>query len=268
MSYANSAMSYSLKRIGKQAESLGIFDEVRLYTPDDLPHYVKGVPELSAPRGAGYMIWKPIIIYETIKGLSENDVVVFVDAGCTLRESSLWSMLFRLMKKYETVCFQYEKEQPQWAKYGMMDSLEGTMTKKTAIDFLEKRYCHESIKNVPQIMTGMLFFRNKENEVLNRWKNIAVSYPGLFADPTDEEIKDQYPEFVVHRHDQSIFTALAYNDPNTLVLPEISEQYTPDAFVYGSRIRAANFVSFLLVRVKQIARRFLGDKIIDGLKRN
>ena len=37
ISYANEAMAYSLKRIGRQARRLDIFDEVILYTPTDVP---------------------------------------------------------------------------------------------------------------------------------------------------------------------------------------------------------------------------------------
>ena len=41
ISYADDNMRYSLKRIGKQAKRLGIFDEIILYTPDMMPAYVK-----------------------------------------------------------------------------------------------------------------------------------------------------------------------------------------------------------------------------------
>ena len=40
ISYANEAMAYSLHRIGRQARKLGVFDEVILYTPSDVPDYV------------------------------------------------------------------------------------------------------------------------------------------------------------------------------------------------------------------------------------
>lgn len=40
VAYANDKMAYALKRIGKQANALGIFDEVILYRPEMLPDYV------------------------------------------------------------------------------------------------------------------------------------------------------------------------------------------------------------------------------------
>ena len=53
ISYANEAMAFSLKRIGRQARKLGIFDEVILYTPADVPEYVRKSPLFACPRGAG-----------------------------------------------------------------------------------------------------------------------------------------------------------------------------------------------------------------------
>ena len=76
ISYANEAMAYSLKRIGRQARKLGIFDEVILYTPADVPEYVRKSPLFACPRGAGYWSWKPALIYETLQKYAEGPVVV------------------------------------------------------------------------------------------------------------------------------------------------------------------------------------------------
>ena len=53
ISYANEAMAYSLKRIGRQARKLGIFDEILLFTPADVPDYARKSPLFECPRGAG-----------------------------------------------------------------------------------------------------------------------------------------------------------------------------------------------------------------------
>ena len=62
ISYADGNMTYSLRRIGRQARRLGIFDEVILYTPDMLPAYIRQSPLMQYPRGGGYWSWKPAII--------------------------------------------------------------------------------------------------------------------------------------------------------------------------------------------------------------
>lgn len=74
ISYANEAMAYSLKRIGRQARRLGIFDEVILYTPADVPAYVRESPLFACPRGAGYWCWKPALIQETLQRNEEGQL--------------------------------------------------------------------------------------------------------------------------------------------------------------------------------------------------
>ena len=66
ISYADGNMSYSLKRIGRQARRLGIFDEIILYTPEMLPDYIRNSALMQYPRGGGYWSWKPAILTETL----------------------------------------------------------------------------------------------------------------------------------------------------------------------------------------------------------
>ena len=84
---------------------------------------------------------------------------------------------------------------------------------------------------------------------------------------TAEELRDQYPFFAGHRHDQSILTPLAASDSRTLVLPEVSEAYRPDSFVWASRVRARNVREYLVVQVKHYLRIWLGDERFEKLKR-
>ena len=62
--------------------------------------------------------------------------------------------------------------------------------------------------------------KGKENVLLKEWKNLIFSHPELIEDPSAEELKDQYPGFAGHRHDQSLLTPLAILNPRALVLHE------------------------------------------------
>ena len=53
IAYANDAMAYSLKRIGRQAKKLRIFDDILLYTPNDLPDYAKNCDLMQYSYGGG-----------------------------------------------------------------------------------------------------------------------------------------------------------------------------------------------------------------------
>ena len=44
IAYATDNMAYSLYMIGRQARRLGLFDDVVLWTPEDIPDYIKNKP--------------------------------------------------------------------------------------------------------------------------------------------------------------------------------------------------------------------------------
>ena len=266
ISYANDAMAYSLQRIGRKARHLGIFDDVILYTPADVPSYVKESPLFQCARGAGYWCWKPALIHETLQRLDEGDIVVYVDAGCTLRSSSEWELLLRLMEHYDTIGFQYAEHQPQWERWGAGSARIKHWTKKKTLEFVQAKFQDKEIGELCQVMGGILFMKGKDNAVLRTWKELIFSRPDLIEDPSAEELQDQYPEFAGHRHDQAILTPLACKDPHTLVLPEISEAYRPDSFVWASRIRARNVREYAAIQVKHYLRIWLGDKLFEKIK--
>lgn len=54
IAYADENLAYSLKRIGRQARNLGVFDEVILYTPAELPDYILKSPLMKYKYGGGY----------------------------------------------------------------------------------------------------------------------------------------------------------------------------------------------------------------------
>ena len=267
ISYANEAMAYSLKRIGRQARKLGIFDEVILYTPSDVPDYVRKSPLFACPRGAGYWCWKPALIYETLQRYEEGTIVVYVDAGCTLRKSPEWARLLGKMDDYDTICFQYAESQPQWERWGAGTARIKHWTKKKTLDFVKDYFHNPEVGELCQIMGGVLFMKGKENTVLKVWNDLIFSRPDLIMDPTPEELTDQEPYFAGHRHDQSILTPLAVSDSRTLVLPEVSEAYRPDSFVWASRVRARNVREYIPIQIKHYLRIWLGDGLFERIKR-
>ena len=267
ISYANEAMAYSLKRIGRQAHRLGIFDEVILYTPSDVPASVQASPLFACARGAGYWCWKPALIRETLEKYPEGTVVVYVDAGCTLRKSPEWAEFLRQMETYDTICFQYAENQPQWERWGAGSARIKYWTKKKTLDFVRDFFKMPDAGELCQIMGGVLFMKGRDNSVLQVWNDLIFSRPDLIEDPTPEELEDQYPGFAGHRHDQSILTPLAVSDTHTLVLPEVSEAYRPDSFVWASRVRARNLREYLSIQIKHYLRIWLGDELFEKIKR-
>ena len=266
ISYANEAMAYSLKRIGRQARRLGVFDEVILYTPSDVPEYVRQSPLFAYPRGAGYWCWKPAIIDETLKRQEDGTIVIYCDAGCTLRRSPRWAQLISQMAEYDSICFQYAESQPQWQKWGNGSSKMKYWAKRSALVFAANHFNRFDIGDFCQIWGGLLFFKGKDNTLLHDWKQLIFQHPDLIADPTVEELKEQYPSYAGHRHDQALLTPLAILDSKTLVLPEESEKYSPKTYVWASRIRARNWREYVLIQIKHYSRLLFGDAVFEKAK--
>lgn len=266
IAYADSNLAFSLNRIGRQARRLGIFDEVVLYTPADLPDYLLRSPLMKAKKGGGYWSWKPVLIHETLLRHDEGDIVVYVDAGCTLNKSTEWDLMFKLMQEYDTLCFHYDAEMPVWEKFGNTSTRIKYWTKQSALIFLDN-YCqdssyHEALK----IWGGLIFAKGKNNSFLKRWLDITLNHPEVITDPTEEELAHQPAGFAYHKHDQSVITALAHNNKTVLVLPEISETNGETSFVWAERLRARNFRQYLAESSKHRLRHLFGNKLIDGFK--
>ena len=268
IAYADDALAYSLKRIGRQARSLKIFDEVILYTPVDLSDEIKAHPLMQYSRGGGYWIWKPWLIRKTLQEHQPGDIVVYADAGSTLRKSPKWERLFDLMKQYDTLCFQYAETVPAFARWGNECTRIKYWTKKNTLAFLDSYFQDTAYRENCKIMGGLLFMKNPENSLLDKWLDISLRHPELIVDPTDEELKDQEPGFAFHKHEQSIITALAYYDKTVCILPETYEEYRPDSFAWASRCRAASFREFIVWKAKTEARHLLGNERIDNLKKH
>ena len=267
ISYANEAMSWSLKRIGRQAQRLGIFDEVILYTPQDLPEEVRAHPLMEYSRGAGYWLWKPYIIQHTLDTHAAGDVVVYADAGCTLRKSFAWQVLFGLMNKYDSIAFQYtEEEYPEWAKWGSTSAKMKVWTKKATLTFLDSYLGSQEYREENLVLGGFLLLKGKSNTFLHEWKRLVSSHPELVMDPAPEELSEQHPEYVGHRHEQCFLCPLSLRDAHTLVLPEALERYTPDAPVWASRVRATSFWDGVRRLLPIYLRAWMGNDFVNKIK--
>jgi len=266
ISYANDKMRYSLKRIGKQAKKRGIFDEILLYTPELLPSYIKESPLMAYKRGGGYWAWKPAIIWETLQKQDDGDIVVYADAGCSLKKSEKWGEYWKMLStNRNTIVFQFKDEMPEWKKWGQTSTKIRYWTKQSAFRYFEEILGDYGDCN--KIMGGFIICKGKNNSFIKHWLEITLSHPELIIDPSVEEKKEQIPSFAFHKHDQSIITPLAYlYAQEVLILPESAETEPENAAVVASRIRAKTRGHYIVLWSKCYMRRFMGDKLFDWLK--
>lgn len=267
IAYATDNMAYSLKRVGKQAHRLGIFDDVILWTKKDLPDYILNSPLIKYTYGGGYWAWKPCIIYETLQRYEQGTVVCYVDAGCTLRTGVEWQLFFEIMEDYDSLCFHYQKIVPEWEKFGATSTKIKHWAKKSLLEFLDSYLGSDDYREQNKVLGGILFFKGKDNDFVKDWLDIIINYPEVVLDPTSEECKDQYPYFALHKHEQPVITALTIKHRNNcMVLPELFEFKGEDVAIYTSRIRAGNIWEYRTLMLKKYLRKFLGKRLTTILK--
>lgn len=262
IAYADEKMAYSLQRIGKQARQLGLFDEVVLWTPEDLPAYVKESELMKHSYGGGYWAWKPVIIYETLQKHEEGTVVCYVDAGCTLRSHDEWTMFFDIMRDKEFLCFHYKDCMPEWERFGSTSSKIKHWTKKEALLFLDNLVASSNWSEQNKVWGGLLFVKGKNNPIIETWIDISLNHPRVILDPDLARLDEENDFFAQHKHDQPVLTALTYKYSNiTRVLQERSEDSTYIGAVSASRIRARTYWDYLKWSIKSLVRSLIGERL-------
>lgn len=225
IAYANKPLYKSLALLGAQARYTHVFDKITLYTEKDLSPVVLSSPLMKYSRGGGYWVWKPYLIWKTLQSCDEGDIVCYLDSGNTVCAGKEWNDYFSYLEQYQTLCFQYHKVIPCWVnRYKESSTAIKLWSKKITLDYFRDSLKDDEFLNFSKVMGGVIFCRGKNNAFIKEWLNISLAHPEFIIDPTEEELKDQYPFFTgYHRHDQSIITPLAYKyqkEGSLLVLPE------------------------------------------------
>lgn len=192
ITYGDSNYHNSLLRIKNEAKLTGMFDEVLLYTPEQLPERFQQYTS-RYKRGGGYWLWKPWIIQDALNKANEGDIIVYADAGCTLLKHKDWNYYFSLLKDKKGIFFITSGKSKKWCKQEVFS------------------YFHTKNniwKYANQIQATFLIIKKTiDNDVINQWCYLATEHPNLFIDVTQEERDKESCSFKEHRHDQSVLTA-------------------------------------------------------------
>lgn len=83
LTYANERYHRAQSLLADSVYNKGIFDQMHHLREIDLPtdfrqqyHHI-----LSSPIGAGFCLWKPYIILQTLEKMEQNDILMYMDAA-------------------------------------------------------------------------------------------------------------------------------------------------------------------------------------------
>ena len=143
---------------------------------------------LSEKRGAGYWLWKPYVILKALRQIPENDLVLYLDSRIIIIKP-----IDSFVNKLGNADIILIKGSHPIKKYVKRDLLK-------ALD------ADDSTKELDMLEAGFLLVRNSpfSREFIEEWLSLCKDEKLL----TDTPSQDEYPDFIDHRHDQSILTML------------------------------------------------------------
>jgi hypothetical protein len=198
ITYGDNKYSESKKRIYNQAKSLGWFDAITLYSPEDLDEEFKEKFKdiLELPRGGGYWIWKPYIIKKHMDMISDNDILIYIDAGCYINPAGVkrFNEYIEMLNNREEGCISFQMSQHK----------EKAWTTKEIFEHFNINNDSDDILETGQIMATIKMFKKNANAVniVSAWLNALYRNPLVFTDHYNKN--NQCDGFIDNRHDQSV----------------------------------------------------------------
>lgn len=197
VSFATPSYYPSLRRLERSAANFGVkfFHSYNFEIIKRNPFYTKYRHILAQPRGAGYWLWKPFIILETLKQLSDEDVLIYLDCDVIV------------VKNLSALCELCNADNPILlvTDHGHQNK---TLTRRDCFYYLD---CdNEKYYEAEQVWAGLQVYRKTQKSI-----KFVQEYLDLCC---DERILGDGPNhcglpnidgFIDHRYDQSVLSLLA-----------------------------------------------------------
>jgi len=216
ITYGDENYYNSKKILTESAKKTNWFNTINSYGHEDLDNCFKEKYKfiLNKRKGGGYWIWKPYIIKKKLSEMNDNDILVYLDAGCTINQSG--------KKRFDEYIEMLNKSNKCIISFQMCHHMEKIWTTKEIFKYFNLNLnLNINIANTGQLIGTILIIKKTTTsvEMINRWNNVLIKNPLLF---TDYYNKIQLPYFKDNRHDQSVFSVLRkiYGDYNIILKDE------------------------------------------------
>ena len=216
ISYTSRHFNNRYKNIVKLGNECGLFNEFKCFTEDDIDNDFKDKYKevwTMSKRGGGYWIWKPYIISKMLEKINDNDILVYIDAGCHINITP------ESKKRFNDYINMIITSKSGLLRFQLTHQEKNFTNKKTINYFKDKFNISDKIMNDYlesfQILNGIMLFRKTEFSIkfINNCLDILNDDPKLHTD-----IYTQNNE--KHRHDQSIMSLLYKHMNGDLILDD------------------------------------------------
>lgn len=191
------------KRLLQQAYDIHVFDDLQMFTDEDLKNDLDywnkhGAFTLANRRGYGYFLWKPYLIMKTMETIPDGDILVYADAGCEIdpeNEERIKQLrhLFEVVKIDKII--------------GSECNLEKNMNKMDILIHMNVLENKEILSSSQRQATAVMFYKCQETtSFVRKWYETGCIYSNI---DDSQSVYRNFPFYDEHRHDQSIFSLLS-----------------------------------------------------------
>ena len=200
ITYGNDKYYESRKRLVNEAQKFGGFDSVKDYSEHDLTSSFKNKYKhiLKESRGGGYWIWKLDIIKQSLSSMGDGDLLIYLDAGCSLNIEG--------KKRFNEYLELLRKSKHDILSFQMLNLKEKEWATKEVFEHLEIKIDSPEANSGQHIATALIMRKGHHlRKIMGEMDKILEKDADLF---TDKYNKKQEGYFKDNRHDQSIFSLL------------------------------------------------------------
>jgi hypothetical protein len=182
-------------------KEFNIFDEINVYTADDLIKDTSFWKQhsnfiINNRRGFGYWIWKPYLIKKKMEELNDGDIILYLDSRIIIKPDEKQYLLQYIDIVKEKKILYSDIHKTSEFMYNKMDLIYKLNMQNN--DLISSTYqCEANIQ--------LIYVCKETRELINTIYNYACVYYNIDDTPS---IIPNHPIFKDHRHDQSLFSLL------------------------------------------------------------
>lgn len=192
--------NWTLSRLKKEAEYLNVFKTINIFTEKNIFDFCSDLKPyenfMQSSRGYGYWIWKYFLVSKLFENLLEGDILLYLDAGCSINENGI-----------ERLEFYYEMAEKNNIVAFKMEHLEKKYTKKDTY----LRVIGEDLKfyDEGQVQASCFLIKKTKSTIdfIDEIKSICVDQNYHYIND-GKSLNENDETFIEHRHDQSVFSLM------------------------------------------------------------